>query len=335
MKKLVKKSSVDQELLRKLPKISLLIGIVLLVLKYYAYVLTHSLTIYSDALESIVNVVMALITIFVIWYSSLPADEDHPYGHGKVESVAASFEGGAIAFAGLVILLDAFSNLFSLQHEVKDIDLGAFIVFIAGFINGGYGIWLLKKGKELHSETLKANGHHLISDMITSIGVLLGLLMVKLTEYQKLDSFLALFYGGYLSFNGIKIFLGSINVLVDGQDKSLIEKLANLFEENYRPGVIHIHFTRIIRSGRHHHIDCHMVIPEFWSIEKAHEFSDQFEEQILSKYETEGEFHIHLDPCRKKYCDSCEYEPCTVRLKPFSAREKFHYDELIRSEEAK
>lgn len=322
--------SSEQLLLNRTSRLTLIVGVILLILKFYAYRLTGSIAIYSDALESIVNVVTGALTIFVIWYASLPADEDHPYGHGKVESVAASFEGGAIAFAGIMILVDSFTNIFLERKDVQDIDSGAFLVFFAGLVNGAYGLWVLKKGRELHSESLKATGAHLFSDMLTSLGVLLGLLLVKITEIPVLDPVIALFFGGYLIYTGLKIFLSSIEILVDAQDRELLMKLSKLFEQHYRSGVIQIHFTRIIRSGRHHHIDCHMVIPEFWSVEKAHEFSEEFESDILADYDTSGEFHIHLDPCRQKYCDSCDFEPCPIRSKPFMARLPFSYEELVK-----
>ncbi len=305
------------------------IGIFLLILKFYAYRLTGSVTVYSDALESIVNVVAGAMTIFVIWYATQPADEGHPYGHGKIESIAASFEGGSIAFAGIVIVFDSFTKIFLERNELHDIDLGAFLVFFAGLVNGAYGLFVLKRGKELNSESLKATGMHLISDMLTSVGALLGLLLVKITGISLIDPIVAIFFGIYLSYSGLKIFKGSIDILVDGQDRSLLEKLAALFEKNYRPGVIHIHFTRIIRSGRHHHIDCHMVIPEFWSVNDAHAFSDEFEAGVLREYDTSGEFHIHLDPCRRKYCESCEIVECSIRTTPLVERKPFNYDELI------
>lgn len=320
----------DQALLNQATKNSLLVGIILLIIKFYAYRLTNSLAIYSDALESIVNVVTAAITIFVVWYASQPADEDHPYGHGKVESIAASFEGGAIGFAGVMIILDALNHLFLEKKSLQDLDLGGGLVLFAGLINGAYGLWVLNKGKSLHSEALKATGHHLISDMLTSLGVLLGLFLVKITGIMLLDSLLALAFGGYLVYTGVKIFARSVDILVDAQDKELVIRLAGLFEKNKSEGVIHIHHTRVMRSGHHHHIDCHLVIPEFWSVEKAHDFSDEFEKLVLKDYEVEGEFHYHLDPCRKKYCKNCSYEPCAVRQVPFEKRIELTYDELIK-----
>lgn len=320
----------DQLLLSQTTRMSLFVGVVLLAIKFYAYRLTNSLAVYSDALESIVNVVTAAVTIFVVWYASQPADEDHPYGHGKVESIAASFEGGAIGFAGIMIILDALNHLFLDRKNLAALDTGAMLVLFAGLVNGAYGVWVLNRGKRLHSEALKATGLHLISDMLTSVGVLVGLLLVKLTGFMILDSLLALAFGGYLIYTGVKIFASSVNILVDAQDKELVIKLAQLFEKHYREGVIHIHHTRVMRSGRHHHIDCHLVIPEFWSVEKAHDFSDEFEEVVLKDYEVEGEFHYHLDPCRKKYCRNCPYEPCSVREAPFEKRIEFTYDELIK-----
>lgn len=308
--------------------LSLVFGFALLCLKFYAYHLTNSQSIFSDALESIVNVIAGIITVGVIIVAAKPADEDHPYGHGKIESIASTFEGGAILLAGILIVIQA-AQVFFHGASVNEINSGLAIVVGAGIINGILGVYLYSRGKHYHSEALKSSGLHLLTDTMTSIGVLAGLLMVKFTGLNWIDPVVAAVFGLMLVVTGIKILVRSSNILVDAHDVDTLKLIAKLFEKHYRPGVIQIHFTRVIRSGSYHHIDCHMVIPEFWTVLSAHEFSESFEKSIIEDYPVGGELHIHHDPCRKNFCKSCELDNCPIRQHPFLARKGLSFEEII------
>jgi cation diffusion facilitator family transporter len=307
--------------------LSLALGAVLLVFKFYAYHITNSQSIFSDALESIVNVVAGLITVIVIVIAAKPADKDHPYGHGKIESIASTFEGGAILLAGILIIIQAV-QVFAHGVEIKELDSGLIIVLGAGIINGILGFFLFNRGKKLYSEALKSSGIHLMTDTLTSIGVVAGLLLVKYTGLSWIDPVIAAIFGAMLAFAGGKILIRSGYILVDAHDVDTIKLIAKLFEKHYRPGVIQIHFTRVIRSGSYHHIDCHMVIPEFWTVVEAHDFSERFEKSIIQDYPVDGEFHIHHDPCRRAFCESCELLNCPIRQAEFKKREVLTFDEI-------
>lgn len=298
---------------------ALIIGIGLLLFKFYAYQKTNSQSIFSDALESIVNVVAGIITLIVIVIASKPADDDHPYGHGKVESMASSFEGGAITMAGLLIILQAVEAFYH-GITVEELDLGLMITLMAGAANGVMGYFISLRGKFLHSEALMSSGTHLMTDAFTSLGVLISLFLVKWTGLNWIDPVLAIIFGFALCLSGAKILIRSGYVLMDGLDQETLKLIAKLFEKNYRPGVIDIHYTRVIRSGNFHHIDCHMVIPEFWSVAQAHTFSESFESSFVSNYPTQAELKIHLDPCRRVYCENCEVQDCPIREKVFLKR---------------
>ena len=299
--------------------ISVIIGIGLLVLKFYAYNITNSQSIFSDALESIVNVVAGIITLIVIIIAAKPADDDHPYGHGKVESMAASFEGGAILLAGLLIILKAVEVYYK-GEIITELDFGLIITIGAGLANGILGYIIYWRGKILHSEALRSSGIHLMTDMVTSVGVVVSLVLVKWTGIMWIDPIAAIILGFMLCLSGIKILIRSGYVLMDGLDQETLEVIANNFELNYRPGVIDIHYTRVIRSGNYHHIDCHMVIPEFWTVCEAHKFSEQFEASFVKRYQVGSELKIHLDPCRRVYCENCEVKDCSIRQKDFVKR---------------
>ncbi len=305
---------------RKLiPVFSLLIGIGLLALKFYAYSVTNSQSIFSDALESIVNVVAGVITLVVMVIAAKPADQDHPYGHGKVESMAATFEGGAITLAGILIVIQAV-QVFIRGVVVEEINTGLILTITAGLINGVLGYVLKMRGTAHHSEALISSGTHLMGDALTSIGVILSLVIVKFTGIAWVDPVIAAFFGLVLCVQGGKILIRSGNVLLDAHDRDLLKIVANLFEKHYVPGVIDIHYTRIIKSGPFHHIECHMVIPEFWSVAESHSFSESYKESILAEYPIEAEIRIHLDPCRRVYCENCELADCPIRQKDFVRR---------------
>lgn len=313
---------------RKLAAIlSLSFGVILLAFKFYAYHVTNSQSIFSDALESIVNVVAAIITVVVIIVANKPADEDHPYGHGKIESMASTFEGGAILLAGILIVIQAI-QVFVHGAKVEEVDVGLAVVVGAGLVNGILGWFLHARGKRLYSEALKSSGIHLMTDTLTSVGVVVGLLLVKFTGMNWIDPVVAAIFGSMLVFAGGKILIRSGYILVDAHDAETLELIANLFEKHYRPGVIQIHFTRVIRSGSYHHIDCHMVIPEFWTVLEAHDFSERFEKSIIQDYPVDGELHIHHDPCRRTFCESCELNNCPIRQANFVARKAPSFEEI-------
>lgn len=313
---------------RKLAAIlSLSFGIILLAFKFYAYHVTNSQSIFSDALESIVNVVAAIITVVVIIVANKPADKDHPYGHGKIESIASTFEGGAILLAGILIVIQAV-QVFAHGAKVEDVNTGLAIVVGAGAVNGILGYFLFARGKKLYSEALKSSGIHLMTDTLTSLGVLVGLLLVKFTGLNWIDPLVAGIFGCMLVFAGGKILIRSGYILVDAHDVDTLELLANLFEKHYRPGIIQIHFTRVIRSGSYHHIDCHMVIPEYWTVLEAHDFSERFEKAVILNYPVDGELHVHHDPCRRIFCESCEMSGCPIRQAEFVSRKAPSFEEI-------
>jgi cation diffusion facilitator family transporter len=307
--------------------LSLIFGIILLCFKFYAYHITNSQSIFSDALESIVNVVTAIITVIVIIVAAKPADEDHPYGHGKIESMASTFEGGAILLAGILIIIQSVQVFFH-GAAIEQIDSGLVIVIGTGIINGFLGWFLFFRGKKLHSEALKSGGLHLMTDTLTSVGVLIGLLMVKFTGLNWIDPVVAAIFGALLVLTGGKILIRSGNILIDGHDFNTLKLIATLFQKHYRPGVIQIHFTRVIRSGNYHHIDCHMVIPEFWTVLEAHDFGEKFERSVINDYLVDGELHIHHDPCHRSFCESCELSNCPIRQTEFKTRKVLSFEEI-------
>jgi cation diffusion facilitator family transporter len=312
--------------------ISLVVAIVLLWVKFFAYQLTGSTAVLSDALESIVNVVAALFALGSLAFAGRPADRNHPYGHGKIEYFAAAFEGGLIAFAAILIVYQAGRGFFR-APELQQLDLGMVITLGAGVANAALGWFLIRTGKATQSLTLVADGKHVLSDFWTSVGVIIGLLLVRVTGIAWFDPLVAAIVGLNLGWTGFWLVRHAAGGLLDEEDTKLIGKLLKTFDAYRLPGIIRIHHLRAIRSGRFTHVDAHVVVPEYWPVDRAHVLVESFEERVMSACGIEGEIVFHIDPCHRAYCAQCDVMDCPVRMAPFVARPPHTLDEAVRTDE--
>lgn len=308
-------------------KVSLGVSSFLLLVKFFAYYLTDSQAILSDALESIVNVSAATLALFIIHVSVKPADREHPYGHGKAEYFSSVFEGALISFAAIMIFIESIDAIIR-GRQVMRIDLGLALIVAAGVANALLGFYLVRLGKRHQSAALVASGRHVLSDFYTSVAVIVGLLLVRITGLQWLDPVSALVVGLVLAWTGFHLVRDSIHALMDAEDQGLIGELGQHFSAARRPGIIRIHHARVIRSGAYHHIDAHVVVPEFWNVETAHAETNAFEALVLDRYSHAGEIHFHIDPCRRVYCHVCDVAQCPLRREPFQQVMPFTFDEL-------
>jgi cation diffusion facilitator family transporter len=322
----------DARLRLKAGIVSLLVSIVLLWAKFLAYQLTGSTAVLSDALESIVNVIAALFAISSLIFAGRPADRNHPYGHGKIEYFAAAFEGGLITFAAILILYEAGKGFLE-APELKRLDIGLAITFAAGIANAVLGWFLMRVGRRTQSLTLIADGQHVLSDFWTSIGVIIGLLLVKFTGINWLDPAVAAIVGANLGWTGLRLVRHAAGGLLDEEDTQLLGRLIKALDAYRMPGIIRIHHLRAIRSGRFTHVDAHLVVPEFWSVERAHALMETFEERVMSACGVEGEIAFHIDPCHRAYCVLCDVTDCPVRVAPFVARPPHTLDEAVRTDD--
>lgn len=309
--------------------LSLLVALLVLILKLIAYYETNSVAILSDALETIVNVVTAGVAIFVVRIGSAPADENHPYGHGKAEYFSAAFEGGFIVAAALYIIYESIQAFF-FPKEVGDFFLGSLWIGAATAANLGMGLYLKNVGKKTKSMSLIANGTHILSDVKTTVGVIIGLLIAHFTGISWLDSVIAFSVGVHLLYEGYKIVRESIAVLTDEVDEKTLLELVHSMEKNRTSDIIDVHQLKMIRSGPFHHVDAHLVLPEYWDISKAHEVSDEFEKKVVRDYSFDGEIAFHIDPCARKYCECCAVNDCPVRQAEFVTKKRFLLKSITR-----
>jgi cation diffusion facilitator family transporter len=307
--------------------LSLTAGVGIMALKFFAFHLTKSQAVLSDAFESIVNVVAAAFALWAVRAADEPPDEQHPYGHGKLEFVTAVFEGGLISFAALMI---GYEAIISLLHgkPAPDLSHGLVIMVLAGALNGLLGVVLIMAGRATVSMALVADGKHVLTDFLTTVGILIGLGVVKFTGLGWLDPAIALAMAFLLAFTGIPLVRTAIDGLIDAASPGLLERLLGALERTREPGDIRVHHVRAMRNGRRIHVDGHIVVPEYWTVEVAHDHAAAYERRVIKDMSLEGEIEFHIDPCRQAYCRSCDQADCPIRLEPFTHRPPLNLVEL-------
>jgi cation diffusion facilitator family transporter len=309
--------------------VSLIGGLLILCLKIFAARLADSSALRSDALESTVNVLAAAFGLGSLLFAEKPADQDHPYGHGKIEYFAQAFEGGLISLAGFLILLDTALRL--LRHESLDnLGVGLQLNLLAGLLNGILGLGIYLTGKRHHSQILIADGIHLLTDLVTSLVLAAGLGLVLLTGWEWIDPILAFGVALFLFRTGYNLVQDSSNALLDAQNPRLIETIATHLNEIPRRSVITAHELKAQQFGRDKHVDLHLVVPEYLSIKEAHDESDRFASDLMQKLGHDSTVHTHIDPCEREYCTECSFTDCPIRARPFEGLQPFRADSLIR-----
>lgn len=311
---------------------TVVVALGLFLIKLFAFQITGSQAIFSEAMESIVNVVAALITFVVIYYAAKPADKDHPYGHGKVEFISAAIEGTMIAFAAFLIMIEAVQALYK-SSDLQSLDFGLGLLALTGVVNLVMGFYLKRVGKKKNSAALQASAAHLMADFWTSAGVILGLSLVFISGIDWIDRVIAIIVGLHLIREAYDLIRKSLGGLLDEEETGLLKHINRIINDNGRTGIIQVHHLRVMRSGNYHHIDAHIVVPEFWSVEHAHDETLAYERQLFDLYEYSGEFHFHIDPCRRLYCEFCDLKECPVRQEPFKARRQMSIEELTAKDE--
>lgn len=296
-----------------------LLGVGLLVIKFGAWYITGSVAILTDALESIVNITAGAITLGSLLVAAKPRDTSHPYGHGKAEFISAGIEGTLIVVAGLVIFYEAAIHLIR-PSQITDLDYGLLLVALSGLANLIAGLWAIRIGRRNKSVAISATGKHLVSDSISSAGLLLGLAIIFFTGWQWMDSIIAFIFGAIITITGLKIIRGSIAGIMDEADEALLSRLVNLLNENRRQNWIDLHNLRVIKYGNRLHIDCHLTLPWYLNLNEANEEVENLEKLIKENYGNLIEFFVHMDGCSPFSCRICDKEPCPERKYPFTGK---------------
>ena len=296
----------------RLQTLVLLAGFVLMAIKFLAWRLTHSNTILSDALESIVNVTAGSFALYSLWLAAKPRDREHPYGHGKVEFISAGIEGGLVVLAGALIIWRAVQALLAHQ-ELHDIDTGILLAGGAGALNMLMGLALKKRGQAAYSITMEASGAHLLSDAWSTVAMVVGLLLIRITGLMWLDQLFAILFAVYIIYTGLRVFRRSVAGIMDETDVGLAREVIAQLEEHRVPAWIDVHNFRMIKYGAVLHIDCHVTLPWYYTLEKAHDEIAAIETLVNNRNSREVELFIHMDPCVPTSCGICSVANCTER----------------------
>ncbi|WP_185207228.1 cation diffusion facilitator family transporter [Chryseobacterium sp. C3] len=294
-------------------------GVILFIGKIIAWKLTNSDAVFSDAMESIVNVISAFMGLYSLYLAAKPRDDDHPYGHGKVEFVTSGIEGALIAIAGIMIIYEGINSLI-VGKVLSKLDIGIWIIAATAAINYLLGYISIKKGKAGNSIVLISSGKHLQSDTLTTLGVVVSLIVVYFTRIYWLDSVVALGFGIYIIVVGYKIVRKSLSGIMDEQDPDLLEQIIQILEENRKKEWIDVHNMKIQQFGAHLHIDAHITLPWYYSLRDAHNEMEKVIILLAKNTKRTVEFNFHMDDCKPISCSVCQISNCPVREKDFVKR---------------
>jgi cation diffusion facilitator family transporter len=269
-------------------------AILTIALKTGAYILTGSVGLLSDAAESIVNLVAAIVATWAVTYAAKPPDENHAFGHYKAEYFSSGIESLSILVAAGSIAIAAFNRLLHPQ-PVEQIGIGLGLSLVATVINGVLALLMLRAGKRLRSITLRADAHHLFTDVWTSIGVVLGLILVSSTNWLILDPIIALIVAVNIVWAGIKLLhetgLGLLDTAMPASDRRIVMDILH----NYDNRQIQFHALRTRVAGTRRFISLHVLVPEVWTVKQGHDLCEEIELAIAQSLPGSYVF-THLEP---------------------------------------
>jgi cation diffusion facilitator family transporter len=303
----------------KVQKIIAAVSIFLFIAKAVAWYITGSVAILTDAFESIVNVIAGLIGVYSLYISAKPKDRDHPYGHGKAEFISAAIEGTLITVAGVIISYKALNNLVH-PHEIKKLDYGIILVAVTGLVNYVAGTICIKTGKKNNSLALISSGKHLQTDTWSTLGIVIGLILMLITGQVWIDSAVAILFSGLIIYTGYKIMRSSVAGIMDEADTALLKKMVTMLNANRRENWVDLHNLRIIKYGSRIHLDCHLTVPWYLNVHEAHKEIDALATLVKNEYGESVELFVHSDGCLDFSCSICTKSDCIVRKHAFEKK---------------
>jgi len=290
---------------------AIVVGVVGFGLKLCGWLLTGSDAVFSDALESIVNIIASIGAFLALRYAEQPPDEEHPYGHGPIEFVSALAEGVLVAVAGMVVLTHCAETIYHGKITVEKLDLGVAFVVASAVLNGIAGFALLRIGRATGSAALEGDGKHLLSDLWTTLAVLLGLVAVWITGKGWIDTAVAvgvgvllLVVGSRLAFSGLSSILGQ----QDPEDHRRIVRILDAHRTSAEPRICSYASVRHRHQGRAHFIDMHLRVPRTMTVVESHDVASAIEREVLEAV-GEGTATAHMEPCGDAACANCAKYP--------------------------
>jgi cation diffusion facilitator family transporter len=308
----------------------LVVGVALMAVKLLAWHITGSNTILGDALESVVNIVAGAFALYSLILTAKPRDREHPYGHGKVEFISAGLEGGLVIMAGVLII---WRSAHSMAHAQGPSELGAGIGLTAltGSINLVMGLLLKKRARESNSITMEASGTHLLSDAWSTAAMVVGLAIIAITDILWLDAVFAIVFAVIIIHSGAQVLRRAVAGIMDEADLDLAARVIAILQEQRKPQWVDVHNFRMIQYGPVLHIDCHVTLPWYYSLEQAHEEIAFMERLVNERCQREVELFIHMDPCLPSSCAICSLEACAKRKTPHGRTISWHLGTVLQN----
>jgi cation diffusion facilitator family transporter len=274
--------------------LSIAAAVVTITLKASAYRLTGSVGLLSDAAESVVNLVAAVVALIALRVAARPADDNHHYGHGKAEYFSAGIEGLMIFVAAAVIMVSAVER-FLHPSPLESVGIGLAISTVASVVNGAVGMLLVRAGRTHRSVTLTADGKHLLTDVWTSVGVIVGVFLVALTGWERLDPVVAALVGVNILVTGYRLVSQSVTSLLDAAlPEQDLARLTAVLDRLRTPDVDFAHL-RTRESGQHRFVSLTLLVPGSWTVERAHDVADDVEAAIAADL-TGTDVQTHIEP---------------------------------------
>ncbi len=306
------------------------VSVLLLTVKFIAYYTTHSLSILTDAMESIVNVAAGFIGLYSLYVAAKPRDHNHPYGHGKAEFLSAAIEGTLITCAGAIILYKGIQNLIN-PVELHKIDYGIWLVAATAVVNFIVGYICLRTGKINNSMALMASGKHLQSDTWSTVGIIAGLVLLYFTGFKWIDSTVAILFSLFIMFTGYRILRRSIAGIMDEADVKLLTRMVQVLNASRRENWVDLHNLRVIKYGSVLHVDCHLTVPWYLNVHEAHLEIDALAELIRKEFGESLELFVHSDGCLPFQCKICNKTDCSVRQHNFEKKINWTLENISRN----
>ncbi len=278
----------------RIAAISVGVGVAVLALKTIAWLITGSVALYSDALESIVNVAGSVAALAAIAYSARPADANHPYGHHKAEYLSVVLEGVLIIIAALSILREAYFSFLDPRMLEAPVE-GLLVNALASAINGAWCWFLITEGRKRRSPALVADGRHLFTDVVTSVGVLFGLVLAVATGIPLLDPLLAALVAVNILWSGWRLIRESLGGLMDeAVPAQMLDEIRSIISANAE-GAIEAHDVRTRNAGRAMFVDFHLVVPGTMAVSESHAICDRIEKALKAEV-PDAMITIHVEP---------------------------------------
>lgn len=303
------------------------LSVFLLAGKLWAWYLTNSVTILTDALESIVNVIAGFIGLYSVTFAARPRDANHPYGHGKIEFISSAIEGSLIFAAGLMIVYEAIQQLID-PSPVSQLDIGIAITAATGIINFFVGVYAVRVGTQHKSLTVVSAGKHLKADAYSTFAIVLGLILLFLFQWHWLDSAVALLFAAVVIVTGYKVVRKSLAGIMDEADEHLLAEVIKLLQEKRKDQWIDLHNLRVIQYGDVMHVDTHMTLPWYYKVAEAEKEIHALEDLIRAHFGSKIELFIHIDACAPYQCKLCAVKECPVRQESYHGQIPWNMDNV-------